>query len=381
MANLSQYLSSTAGKIASQGDEYANAAAAQYGNAVATAQSGLNKILSLGGQTQTDLESGRNAAADVSDSIDKVNASAGEVKAAANAMAPYASTLSGYGDDLWKYAQSVLGTGTDILNAGNGLLNLDPTSSGVGGEYVKLYNALSGDNQVSMAASDIQSSYQNAGDQARRNLARRGVSSSSGAAQTLERQYAQALATALAAAKTRARKSAISDQAEMLGNITNAANSIIGSGNTTLNTGDKLAESAISAKGKAADVQGDIASQLASAGQLYASAGSLRVGQANAYTNVAGTNNSYLNALNTAYSNVTNATQGYANFLGDIAGGFYSFALQESANSASASATNSESKNTAPSINWGKIANATRSSFSVNGKSYGNATPYINRFK
>lgn len=332
MANVSQYLNSTAGNIASQGDEYSKAAEEQYANSISTAQSGLNAILSGGSQIQQDLSSARSSAASISNSIDEVNKSASEVKSAANAMSPYAASLSGYGDSLWQYAQSVLGTGNDVLNMGKGLLNLDPTSSGVAGEYVKLYNALSGDNQVSMAASDVQSSYQNAGDQARRNLTRRGVSSSSGAAQTLERQYAQSLATALAAAKTRARKSAISDQASMLGNMTTTAKSIMGEGNTTLSTGANLASSATSAKKNAADVQGAIAEQLVNAGQLYASAGSLRVNQANAYTNVANANNSYLSTLNSAYSNATNATQGYAKFLGDIAGGFYSWALQESAN-------------------------------------------------
>ncbi len=332
MANLSQYLSSRASGIASQGDSYADAAETQYAQAIKNAQSGLDAILSGGSQVQTDLGAARASAVSMSDNIDKVNKSASDVITAANAMSPYVASLSGYGDTLWQYAQDVLGAGNDTLSAGRGLLNLDSSSSGLAGEYVKLYNALSGDNQVSMAASDVQNAYQNAGDQARRNLARRGVSSGSGASQTLERQYAQSLATALAAAKTRARKSAISDQSDMLGKITSAAGSIISAGNTTLGTGSTLASGATSAKSNAASVQNSIASQLANAGQLYATAGTLRANQANAYANVAGVNTSYLNTLNSAYSNVTNATQGYASFLGDIAGGFYSFALQESAN-------------------------------------------------
>lgn len=309
----------------------ASAARAQHEAALTNSQNALAAIQAAGAQNAGDIAAARQSAAGIDETLASLRALAEDVRAESGALAPYAQALGGYGNTLWNESQGVLGVGNGLLGMGNDLFNFQDGLSGLGGEYLKLYRALGGDSQVSMAASDVQKSFQNAAEQAERDLARRGVNVGSGASQALRQQFARAMATALAAAKTRARKASIGDQAGMLDKITSAANTMIGLGNQTLQTGNNTAESAIGAQQAAASVQNNIISQLAAAGQLYASEGQLRSSQANTYLGVSSANNQYLSILRSAYGDVTNATTAYGQFLGDIAGGFYSYAMENGA--------------------------------------------------
>lgn len=257
--------------------------------------------------------------------INAVRKSAANVESTASQISPIAAILGGYGDDIWNQANGQVNTGNQILGVGSSMLSLDPSVGGIAGEYAKLYNALAGDKAASRAAADVQSSYSNAYGQLVRDLSRRGVSSSSGNALALRQQFDQALATALAGAKTLARNGAIKDQASMLGSITNAANALIGSGNQTISVGQAGQANAITAKNSAVNAIQQQGALQAQAGNLHASAGNLGAAQASAYTNAgklyeesANIVNSALNAFNSANANINSAMSAVNSATGNV---------------------------------------------------------------
>ena len=77
-------------------------------------------------------------------------------------------------------------------------MNADPNS--LAGQYIASLRNIDPNRYVSMAASDVQSSYQNVIGQIMRDLGRRGVDASSGRAMSLQQRLNDAMAAAQDAA-------------------------------------------------------------------------------------------------------------------------------------------------------------------------------------
>lgn len=315
---------------AADATKYLQEAKDAYNASITNANAGLSAIQAGGATVQADLDKARSSAAGITDQVAGVNKAADQIATESDAFRQYAYLLGLYGGEMYGQGKSVADQGQGILGIGNSLLNLDG-STALGSEFLRIYNALRGDNAASRAAADVQSSYANAYGQLVRDIARRGGSGTSGNALALKQQLQQSLATALAAAKTRARQQGLVDQASMLDKITSAGNSILSSGATVFNSGVQAEAAGASATKSASDVQSELVSALAKSGELRASGGNLLAQQASAYTSAAGVDANYLNTLRSAYGDVTQANTEYGKFLGDIAGGFAAYAVQNNA--------------------------------------------------
>lgn len=293
----------------------------------------------------------RDTAAMASGDISNVRLAASNVLGQAGELRPYAETLSRYGDTIWDDAGKVVGGGLNSISVANSLLGLDPNAGGLAGEWGRLYRMLSGDNQVSMAAHDVQSSFQNAGGQALRDASRRGVSSGSGAMGALRQQFSRAMAVALAAAKTQARKSAIGEQSNMLGTITDKANSLLQGGANVYNAGLVGQKAAADAKQSAAGIEKTIADIYNTGGSLYGDAAKLQIAQADTFRQIQSSEDSarigYLNVATDAFgksgsiqASAASAYSGIINALANAAGGVVS--ATNAYNSSKASMRNAE---------------------------------------
>lgn len=273
---------------------------------VVAAQSGVDAI--LGGRTPI-----MNQVGNINGQADALNGTADQLKGAANDLRPYADRLGGMGDTLFDQGTAIMDQAKDIFGQGGALVNMDPSKGGLSAEYIKYWNSLSPDRYVSQAASDTQNSFQNAQGQADRNMARRGVSAGSGASAVLQKQYAQTLATALAAAKTKARQVGLDQQAAQLDKMVGAANTLYNMGKDTMQAGLSSQNAGVDATGKAANVVVNIGDLLGKAGNLQNEAGQLYGTAGNLYNN-------YLGQVNSAYSGLVNANAHAASYYGSAAG-------------------------------------------------------------
>ena len=280
-------------------------ASGMYSNAIGTAQSGLDSAQAAAGRTQAqitntqaDLDAARTVLGSITGSITNINN-------AAAALSPYAAQILGQGNSLQSLYDQLIsgdtsrgGMGADYLNsvrlAGDALLKINP------------------DEYVSAAASDAQASTQNAFDQSARELGRRGVNVNSGAYAALQGQRERAMATALAAAKTAARRQGIADQAAALTQRAGLYQGVIQQAQSV----GQQATNDIAAAAGIVQKQGD----------LFATAGSLSAQQANSYADIGGVevNLGQLDlqsesAVQNAIANVAAAQQAMAKFYQDAA--------------------------------------------------------------
>lgn len=274
---------------------------------VGAAQSGVNAVLGGGGQINAAIGNMNAQAGNVVQQGNAVNATAQEVKDTYAKLGPIAQLLGGYGTDLWNQGNALAGQAQSVFGQGNALLNMDPNAGGLAGEYLKMFSYLSPDRYVSQAASDVQAAYQNQIGQAERDLSRRGVSATSGAFGALRRQMTSLAATALAAAKTKARQMGIDEQKGWLGNITNAANTLFGVANATQQNALGSQTAAVSAQGQAVDAIAAQGQGYAQAGSLQQSAGQLFASAAGIYGDAGQLQNQYLSLVNQAYGNLSTA--------------------------------------------------------------------------
>lgn len=304
------------------------------GSAVNAAQSGVNAV--LGGKSAIDAnlnQMKQNAAAataaaqNMSPDIASVRGQAGKVNDAAAALLPYADKIGGLGDQLFGEGTSLYEKAMDIFGQGGALVRMDPSAGGLAGEFIKYWNSLSPDRFVSQAASDTQNSFQNSIGQAERDLARRGVSPSSGAYGALKNQAATAMATALAAAKTKARQMGLDLQSSQLDKMVAAAEKLYGMGNQTAQDALTAQNAGLDAQKAAAGVVQDSGQLYGVAGNLFGTAGQLNASQASAltsagglYGNAASIENQYLATLNTAYGNLASSNSGAASFYANLIG-------------------------------------------------------------
>lgn len=244
--------------------------------------------------------------------------------------------------DLDRARSSALGIGTAITNLNNTAASLNPFIKSLtdqGNLSLSLYdqlmsgNTISGsaadkylgaiglaadaaknitpDRYVSMAASDVQKSFDNAQEQMARNAGRMGVSEGSGNTAALRQQAAQALATALAAAKTKARQQGVSDQLNALTQTSSLYKDVLSTAQSAQQQGTQtLAQAA-----GVVQAQGDI----------FATSGNLSNTQVNAFATIGGVevnlgqlelqNNE---AVQSALQGVAAAQQALGNFYKDI---------------------------------------------------------------
>lgn len=283
-------------------------------SAVGAAQSGLNAILGIGGQIRADSNAMRNQAGLVNAQAGALNNTANAIIANADSLRPMADKLTGYGDDLWGRGEALWDQANDAFGQASSLALMDPNATGLAGEYLRMYGYLSPDRYVSQAASDVQGAYANANAQAQRDLQRKGVSTGSGASEALRKQLTQSLATALAAAKTKARQTGIDQQSAYLNTITDATNKFY-------NMGKDSASQALATQGAAADAQlgaagivKDIGSQYSSAGSLQGQAGTLYTNAATIFGNAGSLDLNYARSVQSGYAGLTSAYTAAANY-------------------------------------------------------------------
>lgn len=280
---------------------------------VGAAQNGVNAVLSGGSDIRKTVDAILGQAGRVNEQGDALNKTAGEVKDQYAKIDPIVSALLGYGDGLWNEGGSLSSEAKDVFGQGKALVSLDPSAGGLAGEFIKYWQSLSPDRYVSQAASDVQGSFGNAAGQAERDLARRGVSASSGAYGALRRQLATSLATALAAAKTKARQTGLDQQASQLDRMVSAANTLYGMGNATEQNALQAKGLATNAQGKAGDLIATKGQGLATAGNLQATAGQMFATAGNLFASAGGLQTNYLGLINSAYGNLANAYGSAAN--------------------------------------------------------------------
>lgn len=274
---------------------------------VGAAQSGVNAILSGGSDIRGAISDIKGQAGLVNQQGDALSKTVGEVKEQYAKIDPIVSTLLGYGTGLWNAGGDLTRRAGGIFDQGNAILALDPSAGGLAGEFVKYWQQLSPDALVSQAASDTQGAFQNAQGQAERNLSRRGVSASSGAYGALQRQFATALATALAAAKTKARQTGLGLQGAQLDKMTAAANALLGTANTTEGTALQAKSLALNAQKGAGDLIATKGQGLAQAGGLQASAGQMFASAGNLFASAGNLQTNYLGLVNNAYGTLSRA--------------------------------------------------------------------------
>ena len=166
--------------------------------------------------------------------LNSAQSSLGDAKIAASNITPLAQSLTNIGNSQMSIYDQLMGNAES-----NGAVKDYLDAIGLAADAALKINP---DNYVSMAASDVQGSFDNALGQYQRNLSRQGVSAGSGAASArLQEQFQQSLATALAAAKTRARQSgleaqqtALTNRASLYKNVLDSAQSAQQSGATNL---------------------------------------------------------------------------------------------------------------------------------------------------
>lgn len=274
---------------------------------VGAAQSGVNAVLGGGGRIQSAIGNMNAQAQNVVGQGNAVNKTAQEVKDTYAKLGPIAELLGDRSLELWGLGQTLSTDADDAFGQGRALLNMDPNAGGLAGEFIKYWKSLDPERYVSQSASDTQKSFQNAKGQAERELSRRGVSATSGAFGALQKQFQTAMATALAATKTKARQTGLDQQAAWLKDMTGAANTLYGIGNSTEQNALSALADAINAQKAQADTVAAQGQGLAQAGSLQKDAGSLFASAAGIFGDAGALQTNYLKLVNDAYGNLTNA--------------------------------------------------------------------------
>ncbi len=256
------------------------------------------------------------AADDITNSVGAVRRNASDITNTAVSLGEYEPLLREMGETMFGEGGGLVGSGNEYINTGLSLLGLDKSAGGLAGTYAQVLAALDPSLAVSMATNDTRSAFETQTAATERAAARRGVSAGSGQSAATMQQAGQALATALAAMKTKTRLGASKDYFE-------AVRGAVADANALGTTGANIVTQGVNAQGAGAAAVKSAAGILVEQGQLHASAanantaaGNLRAAQANALT-AAGqlttaSGNLALdaaNAVNSATSNRINAVR------------------------------------------------------------------------
>jgi hypothetical protein len=293
------------GGVGGIGGVVGGSGAPYYQQAIDTMKGGLDSANAAIANSQkhiasadSDLATARGSAAGITDAITRVNNTA-------ESLSPYADILRNLGVKTSGIGSSILAGDT----SGGGLASQYLNALTLAGDAALKINP---DRYVSMAAGDVQSSFDNAQGQFQRALSRQGVDAASGAGMSaLRRQFTQSLATALAAAKTKARQAGLTDQVNALTQRTSMFKD-------ALATGAALEQQGAENVAKAAGI-------VQAQGDMFAAAGSLGATQANAFANIGGVevNLGQLELSNNklvqdALNNVAEAQQAMGKYYADL---------------------------------------------------------------
>lgn len=277
----------TQGRIA---DAYSNAAENSLNQMINAAKGAISNVGSGNAALQeavnghiTNMNTQGDKMSAVADNIGKqagvVSDYAGQISNVAQSLTPYAQAMK-------DYANSVYGQGQTLVDQGNQLLGTWSNFAPLVGKYTSALGSLDPNNQVSMAAHDVQNSFQNTQGQNARALSRMGVDPSSGAFQAQKAQWDQALATALSGAKTRARNKGLQEQITALAQGLGVGSGLAQAGAQIGGQGTNAMTQAGDLLGGAANILNQQGGLLGTAGQMESTAGSLMNAQAGVYQNV-----------------------------------------------------------------------------------------------
>jgi hypothetical protein len=202
----------------------------------------------------------------------------------------------------------------DAFGQAGALTSMDPNATGLAGAFLRMYGLLSPDRYVSQAASDVQGAHNNAWAQLGRAASRAGSSAGGGNRSALEAQYARSMATALAAAKTKARQTGIDQQAGFLGTMTDAATKFYNMGKDSASTAIAAQTAGADAQKAAAGVIGEIGNQYKAAAGVFGDAGQLYANAANIFGDAAGVDLNYGKLAQSGYDSLTDAYKAAADY-------------------------------------------------------------------
>ena len=201
--------------------------------------------------------------------VGATDALAGQVSGAASSLAPYSDALAALADHIFAHGHDMVGRANAVLDNGQGFINMDPSSSALAAEWLRQYAAVSPDAYAARAAADVQNASDIARAQSQRELARRGVSLSSGMSASLQKQLATALAAAIAGNMNRGREAGRKEQVGILGSMSSLANQLLQTGTTMQKTGVDEELGSANARKAAADVTEAMGRLFANAGQIF----------------------------------------------------------------------------------------------------------------
>lgn len=298
-------------------DTFAGNISQKYGSA---AENALSQMVQAAqgavGQTGLNNDLANSSIKGMQSQIENMKGSADYVGQKANEVSKYAGQMSGVADSLTPYAQAmqdyagkVYGQGQTLVDQGNALLGEWGNFAPLIGNYVSALKSLDPNNKASMAAADVQSSYQNAQGQNQRTMARMGVDPTSGAYQAQKAQWDQALATALAGAKTRAKNQGLNEQIAALSQGLGVGQNLATTGAQIAGTGTDAITQAGGLMGQGADILGQQGSLYQGAGNLTNAAGQLGTAQADIFRNMAGIDEAAASIATSLGTQTVNAQQ------------------------------------------------------------------------
>lgn len=251
---------------------------------------------------------GAESAGKITNIVDDVSKLAGMITNVADQMSSYAPKLTKMGEEMYGTGGDLIGVGKGVIGNGADLMNLNLSSDGLAGYYLKSLLALDPTLAVSQAVTDTQKSFQNVSDQAKRDQARRGVTAGSGASAALQAQYDRTLATMLATIKTKTRQVANESYLGKLGEALKLGTDITKVGADITAAGVTAQGQGAAATKSAADVLDRQAGAYAQGASAFGTAGQLLAAQANAYTSAANATTSAGNlAVSAANAQTANA--------------------------------------------------------------------------
>lgn len=293
---------------------YGKKADASVAGMIGAAQNGINSINALTGDVAPYVQQANQAFLGMGQGIAGTYAAANDMRNVGNQITPYMDTFRNYGNQMYSKGDALLGTGNQVMGQGQGILGMDANMGGLGGEYVKWLQSINPNSFVSMAAVDAQRAGQNAQGQIDRSLSRSGVDAGSARSAALKQQYAQALASAMAGAKTRARIQGQQMQGTALQSGVQTANALLGQGSQIAGQGLQAQTAAGQMQGQAVQAGQAAGQMFNAAGQLQGQGAQLQSQQGAGYVNIAQTKNQTAGLTLQAQQNLTQAQQAAAQY-------------------------------------------------------------------
>lgn len=282
------------------------------GDAVTTKKNALTRVQDYEPAVK-EAQTNMNAQAKkVADQAPMINKSADSVRDVANQMKPLAGEVQKVGETMVGEGTAMYNTGVDISKYGLGMLGMDPSVGGVAAEWINQYGQYDPNMFASFAAQDARSQFENSFSQSERDLQRRGVNSSSGAAGALQRQKTQLMATAVAAAVTKARQAGLEAKTGFLKTFTDEARSLLGTGESYMTNGAAVQNNGAGNIGKAADILDKVAGNYVNEGKLREEAAGVLSTSATIFGNAAKLGLDYTKQLTDAYGELASAEQFYS---------------------------------------------------------------------